>query len=153
MPFFLTVPSVRGLMQKLITRPRFPSFIVLHRCWLRYNLIGYNFKDGAGWGVEGVKAAFQAVGCFSSAESHLAFNACRWLRARPLPGTGTGPGAHLSRRFWLLLALSDLDKQLHRGSQVSGIFNFEANEISIVQARTHPAFPPTNYKGKAAVSF
>lgn len=72
---------------------------------------------------------------------------------RPCPGGAAGGTGRSPAASGVFSLSSDLGKQLYRSSQATGIFNSEANGISIVQVCTYPAFPRQNVKAKPMFPF
>lgn len=148
----------------------YPSFIILHNCWLRYNFIGYNLKEGASR-REGAVFLVGAASPRLSLIWLLMLAGGAWLAGCPGPalprgsGTGTGSGstgsgstgsggrASSPAASGLSSPAPGLGKQLLCSSQVTAIFNFEAKEISIVEACTYPAFPRQNTKANPLFPF
>lgn len=165
MPFFLTFPSALGLRQKTqITSRCFPHLLFLTAVGVGTILWATTLNRARGV----VRQAVFLVGTASPRLSLIwLLRLCRWLPPRPLPARSYPAevaGGHRDRRwlrgrrasplrFWPLLFLPDLSKQLHRSSQASAVFNFEADEISIVQACTHPAFPRQSIKANPLLPF
>lgn len=105
-------------------------------------------KEMAGGGC------FASCGRLCSAESRLVSQPCRGRLARPVPGLCSAPRRRRAARLRLQARAGGsaspprlrgllrfclcpaLGAQLHRGSRVTATFNSQANEISIVKART-----------------
>lgn len=110
----------------------FPSFIILHNCWLRYNFIGYHLKEGARR-REGAVFLVGAAPPRLSLIWLLMLAGGAWLAGCPRPalprgsgsgsgcGSSTGTGGRASSPAASALSSPSpgLGKQLHRSSQVT----------------------------------